>query len=182
MRLTFWTDETTNEMRRLWAEGLSGEQIAARIGAASRNAVIGKLHRLGLSGDRQPNREPRNRPPRSFKSADKPQAPRRRRASSVINLTGEPLPPPAVTDIARVSMDDLTSKQCKWPCAEFVSMETPMYCGCSVVAGLPYCEDHARRAFVPSAPAQRGGFVQQKGRLLRHLTSPTVDPRIFEDA
>lgn len=177
-----WDDATTEQAVKLWGEGKTASQIAAEIGAASRNAVIGKLHRLGLTGDRQPNREPRNRPPRSFKSADKSQAPRRRRASSVINLTSEPLPPPAVTDIARVSMHDRTDKQCGWPCAEFTAMKTPMYCGCSVVEGLPYCEDHARRAFVPSAPAQRGGFIAQKGRLLRHLTSPTVDPRILEDA
>ena len=177
MRL-FWDDERTAAASKLWAEGKSAEQIAKRIGAVSRNAVIGRLHRLGLTGT-QPRREARNRPPRSL-AADKPQAPRRRRASSVINLTAEPLPPPAVTDIARVSMHDRTDKQCGWPCAEFTSMTAPLYCGCSVVPGLPYCEHHARRAFVPDAKAQRGGFVQQKGRLLRHLTSPTVDPRIFE--
>ncbi len=179
MRLTFWTDETTNEMRRLWAEGLSGEQIAARIGAASRNAVIGKLHRLGLTGDRQPNREPRNRPPRSFKTAE-PQAPRRRRASSVINITSEPLPPPEATDIARVSMEKLTDRQCKWPCAEFVSMETPMYCGCSVVAGLPYCEDHARRAYTPAQPAKP---KPQSDFRLQHLDELAVrKPRVIEHA
>ncbi len=45
-----WNDERVEQLRKLWAEGKSASQIAAEIGGVSRNAVIGKVHRLGLSG------------------------------------------------------------------------------------------------------------------------------------
>jgi GcrA cell cycle regulator len=45
-----WTDERVEMLKKLWAEGLSASQIAAKLGGVSRNAVIGKVHRLKLSG------------------------------------------------------------------------------------------------------------------------------------
>ena len=45
-----WNDERVELLKRLWAEGLSASQIASRLGGVTRNAVIGKVHRLGLSG------------------------------------------------------------------------------------------------------------------------------------
>ena len=45
-----WTDERVELLRKLWAEGLSASQIAAQLGSVTRNAVIGKVHRLKLSG------------------------------------------------------------------------------------------------------------------------------------
>ena len=44
-----WTDERVELLKKLWAEGLSASQIAAQLGGVSRNAVIGKVHRLKLS-------------------------------------------------------------------------------------------------------------------------------------
>ncbi|MDQ3559688.1 MAG: GcrA cell cycle regulator, partial [Pseudomonadota bacterium] len=49
-----WTDERVETLKRLWQEGLSASQIAAELGGVTRNAVIGKVHRLGLSGRGQP--------------------------------------------------------------------------------------------------------------------------------
>ncbi|WP_223476476.1 GcrA family cell cycle regulator [Oricola indica] len=45
-----WTDERVEMLKKLWADGLSASQIAAQLGGVSRNAVIGKVHRLKLSG------------------------------------------------------------------------------------------------------------------------------------
>ncbi|KQR77860.1 GcrA cell cycle regulator [Rhizobium sp. Leaf384] len=45
-----WTDERVERLKKLWAEGLSASQIAAQLGGVSRNAVIGKVHRLSLPG------------------------------------------------------------------------------------------------------------------------------------
>ena len=45
-----WTDERVEQLKKLWADGLSASQIAAQIGGVTRNAVIGKVHRLKLSG------------------------------------------------------------------------------------------------------------------------------------
>src|SRR4028118_2052185 len=44
-----WTDERVETLRRMWAEGASASQIAKELGGVTRNAVIGKVHRLGLS-------------------------------------------------------------------------------------------------------------------------------------
>src|SRR5436305_6152888 len=45
-----WTDERVERLKKLWADGLSASQIAGELGGITRNAVIGKVHRLGLSG------------------------------------------------------------------------------------------------------------------------------------
>ena len=45
-----WTDERVEVLKKLWAEGHSASQIAKQLGGVTRNAVIGKVHRLGLSG------------------------------------------------------------------------------------------------------------------------------------
>ena len=45
-----WNDERVELLKKLWADGLSASQIASRLGGVTRNAVIGKVHRLGLSG------------------------------------------------------------------------------------------------------------------------------------
>ncbi len=49
-----WTDERVELLKKLWSEGLSASQIAGRLGSGvTRNAVIGKVHRLNLSGRAQ---------------------------------------------------------------------------------------------------------------------------------
>jgi GcrA cell cycle regulator len=45
-----WTDERVELLKKLWNDGLSASQIAGELGNVTRNAVIGKVHRLGLSG------------------------------------------------------------------------------------------------------------------------------------
>src|SRR5712664_531877 len=49
-RLMSWTDERVELLKKLWQDGLSASQIAGELGGITRNAVIGKVHRLGLSG------------------------------------------------------------------------------------------------------------------------------------
>ena len=51
-----WTDERVEMLKKLWADGLSASQIARKMGGVTRNAVIGKVHRLGLSGRATPAR------------------------------------------------------------------------------------------------------------------------------
>src|SRR5437667_2692972 len=62
-----WTDERVEMLKKLWADGLSASQIAAELGGITRNAVIGKVHRLGLSGRAKstPSAAPRARKPRA---------------------------------------------------------------------------------------------------------------------
>ena len=58
-----WTEDRVDVLKKLWAEGHSASQIAKQLGGVTRNAVIGKVHRLGLSGRATPSR-PVKRPPR----------------------------------------------------------------------------------------------------------------------
>src|SRR5437016_7824766 len=62
-----WTDERVELLKKLWADGLSASQIAAELGGITRNAVIGKVHRLGLSGRAKSpsSAAPRPRKPRA---------------------------------------------------------------------------------------------------------------------
>src|ERR1043165_2566889 len=62
-----WTDERVELLKKLWTDGLSASQIAAELGGITRNAVIGKVHRLGLSGGaKSPSSSgPRVRKPRA---------------------------------------------------------------------------------------------------------------------
>ena len=62
-----WTDERVETLKKLWGDGLSASQIAAELGGITRNAVIGKVHRLGLSGRAKSptSAAPRPRKPRS---------------------------------------------------------------------------------------------------------------------
>src|SRR3954462_10521046 len=56
-----WTDERVEQLKQLWTEGLSASQIARVMGGVTRNAVIGKVHRLGLAGRAGPARSERAR-------------------------------------------------------------------------------------------------------------------------
>src|SRR5439155_8976618 len=62
-----WTDERVETLKKLWTDGLSASQIAAELGGITRNAVIGKVHRLGLSGRAKSpsSAAPRPRKPRT---------------------------------------------------------------------------------------------------------------------
>ena len=51
-----WTDDRVEQLKNLWTEGLSASQIARALGGVTRNAVIGKVHRLGLAGRASPSR------------------------------------------------------------------------------------------------------------------------------
>src|SRR3981081_234422 len=65
--LQTWTDDRVELLKKLWADGLSASQIAGELGGITRNAVIGKVHRLGLSGRAQSpsSSAPRARKPRA---------------------------------------------------------------------------------------------------------------------
>src|SRR3954471_22560081 len=65
-----WTDERVELLKKLWAEGLSASQIATELGGITRNAVVGKVHRLGLSGRAKsaPTAKPRPRNARAHSS------------------------------------------------------------------------------------------------------------------
>jgi len=149
-----WTPERVEQLRSFIVTGLTCSQIAAQIGV-SRNAVIGKIHRLGLSSGRPPGGAARSCPPR----ARHPRAPSQRRLLRLMWSDGAP---PANTAAVLVPVDsaepcsllDLEPGKCRWPLGEPTSGTGDFtFCGNSTADGFSYCAGHARMAY--RVPARR---------------------------
>lgn len=115
-----WTDERIDMLRQLWGSGRSASEIAEILGNVSRNAVIGKAHRLGLSGRPSPIKAKREEPAR---------------------------PAPVVAEQpAGATILSLTERMCRWPLGD--PKEAGFrFCGKMVTAGSPYCAEHAAVAY-----------------------------------
>ena len=159
-----WTEERVETLKKLWADGLSASQIAGRLGmGVTRNAVIGKVHRLNLSGRATQPRNPAARTAR--KSPREPGSPGRSPSMPTAGANAlkpytqmtprlMPLPEPKplrLIDSAkdgRITILHLTDKTCKWPIGD-PNNEEFCFCGHGPREGSPYCEYHARMAYQP---------------------------------
>ena len=145
-----WNDERIALLKKLWSEGLSASQIAGRLGSVTRNAVIGKVHRLGLSG----RVDPYKRVPRARRVDHKPKARTRvtslslmKKVLAVIDPLPDPdAPLPGAKLVSLVDLDDRGA--CRFPHGDGPFT----FCGCKAVPGLSYCKDHARLAYPPPQP------------------------------
>lgn len=164
-----WTDERVEKLKRLWSEGLSASQIAAQLGGVSRNAVIGKVHRLNLPGrakaggvaattrtaTKRPAPAPRPAPyPTRVPTRAMPQAvgatalKEEIEADSIQETTIAP-PSNVVVPISRqLALTDLTERTCKWPVGDPLKDDFH-FCGCESPDSSPYCNYHARLAYQP---------------------------------
>lgn len=159
-----WNDERVDLLKKLWSEGLSASQIAARIGGVTRNAVIGKVHRLGLSGRATTSRSStvRTRPSRlsATRRALKPKFAQIGNVAirSLYHPEAEPFTPTyqelEIPLAERKTLQDLTESNCRWPIGDPQHADFH-FCNRSKVPGLSYCEHHARRAFQPPQPRRR---------------------------
>ncbi|MCB1519718.1 MAG: GcrA cell cycle regulator [Hyphomicrobiaceae bacterium] len=162
-----WTDERVELLKKLWSEGLSASQIAGRLGSVTRNAVIGKVHRLGLSGRATTSRMKTHRArPRAANAATaKRQQPKSRFATSgnpALRALYHPEAEPYASQEAeldiplkeRKTIQTLAECSCRWPIGDPQHLEFH-FCGKDKVPGLPYCEFHARRAFQPPQARRR---------------------------
>jgi GcrA cell cycle regulator len=133
----FWTEERIEDLRRLWAQGLSASQIAKRLGSGvSRNAVIGKAHRLGLASRPSPIQgEARAR-------AAVAVAPRPAMAPAPQPAKPLPAPAPAATSAIRHK-----GPACQWPIGDPSSQEFA-FCGEPSEPGRPYCAKHCGVAYL----------------------------------
>src|SRR5262245_23123766 len=157
-----WNDERVDVLKKLWADGLSASQIASRLGGVTRNAGIGKVHRLGLSGRATTSRMKSHRP-RVRVQAAKRLKPRLLNTgnqvfrSLYLNDT-EPYVAPAEEIVIpmgeRKYIQTLTESCCRWPIGDPQQPEFH-FCGRKKIPGLPYCEVHARRAFQPPQARRR---------------------------
>lgn len=134
-----WTDERVETLKKMWGEGQSASQIAKELGGVTRNAVIGKVHRLGLSNragtppakadvkpaakvEAKPKVEPKAEPPKAEPRAEAKPAPERAEpaplpARKMIIPAGQPLPPqPSANEIspeALASVREIEKKSAK---------------------------------------------------------------------
>lgn len=134
-----WTDERVALLKKLWGEGRTAAEIARTLGSGfSRNAVIGKAHRLKLSSRLSPISSPApkvKRPANTQKVT--PVRPRAVRAAP---------PPPVHINVKGIKLVDLKERMCRWPLGDPKDPDFK-FCGCTAVPGLPYCADHARMAY-----------------------------------
>ena len=159
-----WTDERVEILKKLWAEGLSASQIAREMGeGVTRNAIIGKVHRLKLSGRATPSRPPRPRAkPASKPKAAAAAAPNRSsssapaRQSAAMTPPPPPLEPKALPNGEFATVLTLTNHICKWPIGDPATPEF-RFCGRRSKAGSPYCDTHAAQAYQPQSRRRRRG-------------------------
>ena len=103
-----WTDERVEQLKQLWSDGLSASQIARQLGGVTRNAVIGKVHRLGLAGRATPARTERPR----IQVARRPTRPRPAPVIHVPIVEKDPI----VDDQGRkTTVLTINDRMCKWP-------------------------------------------------------------------
>ena len=172
-----WTEERVEKLKEFWAEGMSASQIAKELGGVTRNAVIGKVHRLGLSNRNaaEPEPEPETPAPPAADPApateaepvaepDPVAAPEPAPASppvildaSVPRAPGQPTPEEEAARVTlaeiekmarRLDLLDLTERTCKWPIGD-PAEDGFHFCGLPSVDGKPYCVHHIAVAFQP---------------------------------
>ena len=155
-----WTDERVELLKKLWADGLSASQIAGELGGITRNAVIGKVHRLGLSGRaKSPSSSaPRVRKPRSHMLRVSRPAMRGNTALALAyemdaDLDLEPVQLVIPVEQRR-NLLELNEETCRWPVGDPATPEF-YFCGGKSITGLPYCASHSRVAYQPAADRRR---------------------------
>ena len=174
MTTASWTEDRVGALKKLWLEGQSASQIAKTLGGGvTRNAVIGKVHRLGLSGRAAPSQPARTtfRPARPRAAApaapvQAPSAPRRIEAAAPRPLmTAQPVAPAPAPELpGTATVMTLGAHMCKWPIGDPSSREFS-FCGRRASEGV-YCVEHARVAYQPQV---RKGAKDGASELARSL-------------
>lgn len=163
-----WTDPHVDDLKRLWADGLSASQIQKELNNSynagyTRSAVIGKVHRLGLSGRVKVKKLTSDVPgPR--------RSPGRRRLAFVPSPTSEqhrqniekakafedatPVVDAEIPQTQRVHLIELRDGHCRWPVGDPRSPDF-FYCGGKRIEGFPYCAHHSRVAYQPATDRRR---------------------------
>lgn len=152
-----WTDDRVERLKTLWSEGFSCSQISRSLGGGmSRNAVIGKVTRLGLSGAQARAERPRVAPV----LRNTPMAP-------ALAPVTEPEPPMVFEGGICATVETVSDRMCRWPIGDPLA-EDFHFCGHAPRAGSPYCEPHALKAYQP----QQARRTAEEGDRHRHKLRP----------
>jgi GcrA cell cycle regulator len=134
-----------------------------RLGGVTRNAIIGKVHRLGLPARDQPKQRMRftrkRKVKRPLSSAQKVRA----TVKANVQFATEPLPPEDTPKGPLVMFADLEPHHCRAPYGDPKEIVFG-FCGCKTIPGLPYCDDHARRFYTAPKPARHSHHEADKYR------------------
>lgn len=165
-----WTDEIVEQLKQHWMDGKSASQIANLLGnGLTRNAIIGKVHRLGLAGRAKSSsasvpRPRRLAPPPAHRVAGprlSASAPRMMRGATALALAPqalEEIEQPEFESVVvpmslRVTIVELKELMCRWPLGDPATSEF-RYCGSPTASG-PYCAYHAGLAYQPAQERRR---------------------------
>lgn len=164
---SFWNDDKVAELKRLWVEeNLSGSQIALALGLKDRNAVMGKIHRLGITrkivaGEGEGAPRPGARRPRETASGVQ-SGPDVAQSVEQPPVQVAPPSPPEVPEpvVAHDAFADhpvmqLKERSCKWPIGD-PQRKGFHFCCAERLGSFPYCEEHARISYqVPDRSPRR---------------------------
>ena len=138
-----WTEEKIAKLKELWGKGNTASQIAEIIGGISRNAVIGKAHRLNLSAKIKTRSTNINQNSKSYQNNNKIKAAKGRRSkfkSLIIEKDFEPENPK--------QLEELDENSCKWPIGH-PDEKSFYFCGRSSLKDFSYCKLHLLYAYQP---------------------------------
>ena len=173
-----WTEELVQRLVALWNEGASAAEVQARIGAPSRNAVIGKVHRLRLEGV----------PLRGVEQSLSSVRPVSEEPWGTDGRVAKPEPvtvPASKVDVlpGAVHLLDAMHGQCRWPLWD--CDDEPKYvCGAAAEPGCSYCYAHRRIAYVSRRATRhsegQAGFeashsaIRMRNRIIRPVPKRAV--------
>ena len=145
--MSTWDEAREAKLKELWEKGHTASQIAEILGGTTRNAVIGKAHRLKLAGRAQSKKlDKREKRSVSGKSKEERQISRRSRFKSLLlDKNFEPENPK--------KLEELDDKNCRWPIGH-PDEESFYFCGRNPIEGFSYCKLHVLYAFQPKNPKE----------------------------
>lgn len=148
-----WTDERVSMLRDLWAKGLSASQIAMQLGGVTRNAVIGKAHRLGLESRPSPIRGNGTGSRRRNRAIDRAlEAKALRGTMADEEIGGEKIVPDGRRRVDDTPIPPLARRggdvsECLWPIGDPGDADFG-FCKADTVPGRPYCAEHCAVAYI----------------------------------
>jgi GcrA cell cycle regulator len=195
-----WTDERINLLKKMWKDGKSAAEIAKTLGkGVTRNAVIGKAHRMGLSGRPSPIKKPTAAPAKKEKEAAAPRkevaAPKESAVPRKAQQQQTKHPPlmhnreveePRKPEKEILPLNggtpliDLTERMCKWPIGDPREADFT-FCGRGIRVGTPYCPDHAAMAYQTSSRGRPAAKVAATAVAAAAVKDEEIEEVVVED-